>query len=373
MRKVTKYTYKEAYEKFKVKGYTITDNEEDYKNSKTKINCIDDFGYKYYINLETILNYSLIDKMSKYNPYTIDNINNYIRLNKIKSKLISNEYINTDSKLQFECACGKRFFVSLHHFMSAEQHYCKKCRVHITINLDDIKSFFNSYGLTPFLDDLKRKPTKTTKIKCINKEGYIGETTWMRIQMYNGAFDVISKKNKYTLQNINTYFKNINMKVRVNENQKYCGSKDKMVFYCDNCGEEFISTWDRVYSNQMFLCDCCRSKTSSLEYKTYMYLSDNKIPFIPQYRFDDCKNKRSLPFDFYLPDKNICIECNGIQHYEELDFFGGKEGFEYRLINDKIKETYCEDNGLKLIKLHYTYFDNDDYISVLDKEIFYKQ
>lgn len=370
MSKVTKYTYYEAYEKFKEKGYTIIDDKEFYENSKTKVNCIDNLGYKYYIDLETIINYTTIDKMSKYNPYTIDNINYYIRLNKIETKLVSTEYVNTDSKLEFECKCGERFFVSLHHFMGMNQQYCKKCRRHVKVSHEDLEKHFLSYGLTPNFDNLIRRPTKTTKIKCINQDGYIGETTWNRVMLHNGAFDIISRKNKYTLQNMNTYFKNNKIKVRVEENQTYNGSKDRLTFYCGDCGEQFISTWNSVYNNNLFLCDSCRQKTSSLEHKTLNYLNDNNVCFIPQYRFDDCKNKRSLPFDFYLPNKNICIECNGMQHYEEIEYFGGKEGFERRVKNDGIKEIYCEEKGLKLIKLPYSSFDGDEYISILDNEIF---
>ena len=45
--------------------------------------------------------------------------------------------------------------------------------------------------------------------------------------------------------------------------------------------------------------------------------------------------------------KNICIEFNGKQHYEPIDFFGGVDRFEKQQINDNIKVNYCNDNNIK--------------------------
>ena len=64
----------------------------------------------------------------------------------------------------------------------------------------------------------------------------------------------------------------------------------------------------------------------------------------------------SLPFDFYLPIENICIEFNGLQHYKPIEYFGGEKEFEKRKINDKIKQDYCVENSIELITIKY----NDD-------------
>jgi len=63
--------------------------------------------------------------------------------------------------------------------------------------------------------------------------------------------------------------------------------------------------------------------------------------------------KYPLPFDFYLPDYNTCIEFNGKQHYEPIKYFGGIDYF--KLINerDKIKSKYCNENNIRLIIIKY--------------------
>ena len=54
-------------------------------------------------------------------------------------------------------------------------------------------------------------------------------------------------------------------------------------------------------------------------------------------------------FDFYLPQKNICIECNGLQHYQQIEYFGGKEKYENQIYLDNIKKQYCEKHHINLI------------------------
>ena len=52
------------------------------------------------------------------------------------------------------------------------------------------------------------------------------------------------------------------------------------------------------------------------------------INFIPQKRFDDCRDVYTLPFDFYLPDYNLIVEIMGEQHERPVEIFGGQEGLD---------------------------------------------
>ena len=60
-----------------------------------------------------------------------------------------------------------------------------------------------------------------------------------------------------------------------------------------------------------------------------------------------------LPFDFYLPNHNICIEYDGIQHTQCSDFFGGVESFKKIIKNDTIKNRFCYDNNITLIRINH--------------------
>ena len=87
--------------------------------------------------------------------------------------------------------------------------------------------------------------------------------------------------------------------------------------------------------------------------------------------FRDCKNKRVLPFDFYIYDYNITIEYQGIQHYSPIEFFGGHDALEYVKLNDSIKLNYCKNNNINLILLNYWDFDRIE--EILSKELNIKQ
>lgn len=107
-------------------------------------------------------------------------------------------------------------------------------------------------------------------------------------------------------------------------------------------------------------CPTCKESKGEREIREL--LINNNTDFVPQHTFDDCKHVRCLPFDFYLPEHNICIEYHGIQHYEPIEFFGGLPKFKERQYRDKIKGVYCKNNSIPLIKIKY----NEDVSNVLN-------
>jgi len=103
---------------------------------------------------------------------------------------------------------------------------------------------------------------------------------------------------------------------------------------------------------------CTKCKISKGEIKIMKYLDDNKIKYIHQKIFNECKNIKPLPFDFYLPSYNLLIEYDGKQHYKAVRKFGGKKAFESQKIRDEIKNKYCIENNIKLLRIKYSEFDN---------------
>jgi very-short-patch-repair endonuclease len=62
---------------------------------------------------------------------------------------------------------------------------------------------------------------------------------------------------------------------------------------------------------------------------------------------------RKLPFDFYIPEFNMCIEYDGEQHFKAVDYFGGEDGLKIRQIHDRIKTDYCNSNNILLLRIRY--------------------
>lgn len=82
-------------------------------------------------------------------------------------------------------------------------------------------------------------------------------------------------------------------------------------------------------------------------------LTKKNIFYIRWYGFYDCRDKKPLPFDFYLPDYLACIEADGIQHFEAVDVFGGDDYLKYVKKHDQIKTQYCNNNNIKLLRIPY--------------------
>ena len=91
---------------------------------------------------------------------------------------------------------------------------------------------------------------------------------------------------------------------------------------------------------------CPHCKESKLEKNMCKFLTNNEISFNRQKHFK-WLGRQSL--DFYLPDYNIAIECQGRQHFVPVNYFGGIKGFEYRKLLDKSKKDLCKENGVEIL------------------------
>lgn len=114
-------------------------------------------------------------------------------------------------------------------------------------------------------------------------------------------------------------------------------------------------------------CPIC--KESKGERKIRFCLEKLKINFKTQHKFNDCKNKKLLPFDFilWLENKILLIEYQGEQHFKPMGF-GSKnpelalEKLKRTQFTDKIKFDYCVKNNIPLLLIPYTEYDNVELI-----------
>lgn len=98
-------------------------------------------------------------------------------------------------------------------------------------------------------------------------------------------------------------------------------------------------------------CPKCNQSKGEKTIETYLQL--NNINYINQYEIPIDKNiniSGIAKIDFYLPDYNLYIEYNGIQHYIPMKYFGGELEFKHQQERDKYVKNYC---GNKLIEIKY--------------------
>jgi hypothetical protein len=132
----------------------------------------------------------------------------------------------------------------------------------------------------------------------------------------------------------------------------YVDAKTEVIIICKKHGEFSQSPNSHLSGHGCPVCNESRGEvyvSKILDKYNIKYIREHKLyheKYAPTY---------SLKGDFYLPELNIIIEYNGIQHYKALKFFGGEKGLEKNKKRDKIKELICEDSNIRLIKISYKY------------------
>lgn len=118
-------------------------------------------------------------------------------------------------------------------------------------------------------------------------------------------------------------------------------SNKKIILNCEN-KHKFEITLYNIDNNW---CPFCIKKT---ENKLLKYLETINNNIITQSKFDWCKNKTFLPFDFLIEDSKCLIELDGPQHFRQVSNWKSHEETQKR---DKFKMKCAFENGYKIIRL----------------------
>ena len=127
----------------------------------------------------------------------------------------------------------------------------------------------------------------------------------------------------------------------------YNGMNWKVCIICPEHGEFWQTPNAHIHLREG--CPICNE--SHLERDINDFLKSNSIVFKRQCTNDTFKWIKLQRLDFYLPDYNIVIECQGEQHYNEKAFYPYKNKFDFKkqIKLDLTKKKNCEKNGLKII------------------------
>lgn len=262
------------------------------------------------------------------------------------------KYINGKTKILHRCLiCGFEWKVRPNNILNHVG--CPKCNKHIVKTNDDFINILqqnnsNIEALEPFI------PSQLTiKCKC-KKHNIVWNGNIANILKGGGCYLCKSEKTSLRLKKSNSQF--VKELQEVNTNivplEQYQSIHGKIKFKCLSCNYEWISEPGHILSG--YGCPKCSvSIVSNGENKIQNWLLCHDINFEPQKRFIDCRDINTLPFDFYIPSFNKCIEFDGKQHFEPNDYFGGQEGFENTQRHDQIKTEYCKANNIPLLRIPY--------------------
>ena len=139
---------------------------------------------------------------------------------------------------------------------------------------------------------------------------------------------------------------------------KYKSAIIKVEIICLKHGNFKICPKDHINLKQG--CPICSESKGEREIREHF--RNINLEFKQQHKFKECinpKTNKQLPFDFYLPQHNLCVEFHGEQHYHKVPFFnkrnGGLKSLKER---DEIKKTFCILNNINYLEISYKDFKN---------------
>lgn len=91
---------------------------------------------------------------------------------------------------------------------------------------------------------------------------------------------------------------------------------------------------------------CPKCNRSKLEDEIEHFLVINGIKFIPQYK-SSWLALQSI--DFYIPKYRAAIECQGLQHFKPIEYYGGIDGYNTRKKLDEVKLRRCNEHGIRVL------------------------
>lgn len=147
----------------------------------------------------------------------------------------------------------------------------------------------------------------------------------------------------------------------------------RAVWHCRcDCGTEFDAVGESLRNGDVTSCGC--SHTSKYESCVAQYFDENGLQYEREKTFQDLSGCGGgfLRFDFYVTlgsGENVLIECQGEQHYRSTKWFGGDEYLRRLRVHDKMKRTFAEKNGIRLIEVPFKLVTYDKICQFLNEQL----
>lgn len=339
--------------------------ETEYINSQTKMKYICQCGNESYISFNSFQQ----GKRCLYcNKYSYEEVKQYFADN--DCELLEDCYINNYTKMKYRCKCGNIAYIDFEYFKRGQRcNVCKSQRLSESKRLpyDYVNQVFFDNGYI-LLDD--NYINSHTKIKCIHIK--CNSVVYGTYGTVSSGGEICKKcgnektaiKLRHNVDYIYNYFKNYGYEV---EASNYINNETKLKYVCDQ-GHQGYMHFNNFKNGKR--CPLC-SESHGEKVITECLVKDN-INYEREFRINDCRNKRSLPFDFAIFDEYNNLQClieyDGQQHFMPMDYFGGEDALQYTQQNDYIKTNYCKENNIPLLRIPYWDFDNIE--SILNSYFF---
>ena len=268
---------------------------------------------------------------------------------------IKNEY-STGTKWRCQCDCGN--FVD---FTSRSLHYNKNLNCGCKKKKYQKVKIGEKYGFLTVIEKTNKRRQSDGSIlyKCKCDCGNIVELAQdglLRGTNQSCGINCIFFAKKRELHRINEIGNKYGLLTVIKDSGKRTEDKGEILWLCQcECGNTKLVKGSHLRSNHIISCGCLSMSKGELKIKQ---LLDN-LHIIYQQEYQLSNKQR---FDFYLPNYNLAIEYDGKQHFEEWTL--GNNTLQERQKQDNIKNQYCKENNIYLIRIPYTDYDilNKEYI-----------
>lgn len=299
-------------------------------------------------------------------------------------KLIGNEYINNQSKLKIQCLCGEIFETTFMKFKDRNKRQCNKCSKRERWHYNKILKTINKYSNCKLLNKPNEKFSANTKLLLECCCGTVF-TTDIKHFIYDNKRECYECKLKKSRSGGRLFYNEIKNYIEndsgsecklLTTEDEYINTQQKLKLQC-KCGNIFYRSYN-VFSRGCFECRSCTRKASKGEMAILEFLKENNINYKTEYWFENLKGDTNKPlqFDFAILDEQnnliMLIEYDGQQHFETVNFGGISESralknFKTTLKHDEMKNQYCKNKNIKLLRIPYWEFDNIE--TILKKEL----
>lgn len=284
--------------------------------------------------------------------------------------LLSDEYINVDTKMRFKCACGSEFETSFYKFNKRNKRQCNECGKYKAANAqklsyEEVKEFIevDSNSGCKLLSETYDNAHEKLKIECECGNCFETKFNHFKSSFQRQCPTCGYEKTASSKRLSKSYVKGFIESKKCKLISDYKNINTMIVIECE-CGKHFRTLFPMFRDFDIQSCSLCRQKeksTSKGETKIEEWLINNQIPYKTQYTFDGLKHSKPLKFDFaILNSRNnvrMLIEYDGKQHFG-LGLFSNDEEKMLESYNnikqsDYSKNEYCFRNGIPLMRIPY--------------------
>jgi len=271
---------------------------------------------------------------------------------------VNDKYENNKSKLVLQCNKDSYKWQPTYTSFIDNKTGCPKCYGKIKKSKDemmlDILNTCSKKGYR-FIEFMGKELNSKSKfsVQCL-KDYHIWQPSYNNFIIKNSGCpvcgDTLMRTEESAMEIIIKTCNNKNYTFDGFVGNYYSGAKVKLNLKCNHCNCEWMPAYYNFIHNNSGCPNCRKSKGELIIAE---YLKERNIEFFQQKTFKECKDKRLLRFDFYLPLYNMCIEFDGSQHFISKKVWGGDNHLKIIKIHDDAKNMFCIENNISLLRINY--------------------